>query len=617
MTGDGGASGNGRDALLRAYWRELSYLRRQGAAFAQAHPKVAGRLELGTDHSPDPHVERLIESFAFLTARIQHNLDSQYPEIAAELLNLVHPHYLNPIPSMAVARFDVDPERGKLTGGHLIPRHTPLFAEAREEGKVEAGQVCRFRTAYPVTLWPVEVTYAGFESVSQFDFAGTAIDVLRVRIELPKSYSGSLAELGLDRLRFHLHGDRILVDDLYELLLAQCQRVVLLPEGDPERTPVHLPASAVEAVGFARDEDVLPYPPFSFPAYRLVQEYFTWPEKFFFVDVAGLQAHGSARAFDLLFLLDRRPRDRRGVDRHSFVLGCTPIVNLFPRTTEPIRLDHRRTEYPLVPDARRERTTEIHSILSVTGSSNPRTRAKVYEPFYSFNHHMAERDHRAFWTARRVPALRRDMPGTEMVLSLVDLDFRPYLPPTETVYAHTLCTNRRLAEHVQAGDPLQTEAVAPIARIVCLTKPTRQLDPPTDGSTLWRLISHLSLNYLSFESGESALQGLREILKLYAVAESPQAYRQIEGIREMALEPVTERVGRDAWRGFCRGTQVTLTFDESYYVGGSAFLLGSVLNRFFALYASINSFTRLAIRSQQREGIWKKWPSMAGEQKVL
>lgn len=602
-----------RDELLRAYWRELSYLRRMGSAFAETYPKVAGRLELGADVSPDPHVERLIESFAFLTARIQQNLDSDFPEIAVELLSILHPHYLNPIPSMAVAAFEVDPARGKLTSGHLIPKHTPLFTHA------EGGEaVCRFRTCYPVTLWPVAVAEAAFELPARFPFLDKTTDVasvLRLRIE---SRAGSLAELGLDRLRFYLNGDRRVTDALYEALFCDCASVMLLPEGDLSRAPVRLTAGALEPVGFGRDEEVLPYPPSSQPAYRLVQEYFTFPQKFLFADVTGLGRHGSERAFEILILLKREPGNwLPQIDRHTFALGATPVINLFPRTTEPIRLDHRRTEYPLVPDARRERFTEVHSILDVSGSTDPRHRSRIYEPFYSYNHHMAGSGHKAFWHARRVASLRKDVPGSEMLLSLVDLDFKPFLPPNETIYAHTLCTNRALPQQLMAGARLQTDVAAPVAHIVCLTKPTPQIAPPSDGSTLWRLVSHLSLNYLSFSSGEDSLTGLREILRLYCSSERSVAHQQIAGIREMSLRRTVQRVGRQAWRGFCNGTEVTLTFDENAYVGGGAFLLAMVLNRFFALYTSVNSFTQLVVKSQQREGDWKRWQPMAGEQAVL
>jgi len=185
------------------------------------------------------------------------------------------------------------------------------------------------------------------------------------------------------------------------------------------------------------------------------------------------------------------------------------------------------------------------------------------------------------------------------------------------VYAHTLCTNRNFASQVPSGAQLQTEETAPLARITCLTKPTPAAYPPLGGRTLWYLISNLSLNYLSLSAGGGSLEALREILRLYAFSDQPSTYHQVQGIRDMTCRRMTGRVGKEPWRGFCQGTEVTLTFDESMYVGSSAFLLGSVLNRFLPLYTSINSFTQLAIRSQQREGEWKRWPAMAGLQEML
>jgi type VI secretion system protein ImpG len=598
-----------QEELLRYYLRELTYLRRAGVDFAQRYPKVAQRLELSIDETPDPHVERLLEGFAFLTGRVQQNIDAEFPEITAALLGILYPHYVQPVPSMTVAHFEVDPTQGKFTSGHLIRKHTPLIAPTQQ------GQVCRFRTCYPTTLWPLEVTYAGFESTDQFDFLDTATDiatVLRVRIE---TRGGSLDELGLRSLRFYLNGDRNTVHGLYELIFCHAARVALLPEGS--RRPVFLAHDAIKPVGFEPDEEVLPYPPASHPGYRLLQEYFCFPEKFHFVDIDGLDRHGSQSAFDILIMLRTLPRARLVVDRNTLMLGCAPIINLFRRTTEPIRLDHRHLEYRLVADARRERSTEIHSILKVSASSSPVDETTTFEPFYSFSHAMEGRGQKAYWASRRIPSGRVDLPGTELLLSFLDLDFKPTTPPTQTVFAHTLCTNRRLAEQLPAGAPLQLEEAAPLSRISALSKATAQLDPPMTGQTPWRLISQLSLNYLSLAEGRDGLHALREILKLYSFSEHASTHQQVMGIREMACRRVVRRVGADAWRGFCRGFEVTLTLDESMYVGTSAFLLASVLNRFLALYASINSFTQLVLKSRQREGIWKQWPPVAGQQIVL
>ncbi len=600
---------NNTDDLLEYYKRELTYLRKMGAAFAEDYPKVAGRLEFGREQSPDPHVERLIESFAFLAGRIQYNLESEFPQLATALLGTIYPQFLEPVPSMATACLEVDPTQGGLTGGHLVPKHTPLFTQTGQ------GQVCRFRTGYPVVLWPLQVTYAGFESTDQFDFLDSRPEVslvLRLSIESPE---GGLGEMELDKLRFYLNGDSMLAHALYELLFCHVLDVALLPE--EREKPVYLPKGSIQPVGFGPDEGLLPYPPASHYGYRLLHEYFTFPEKFLFLDIDNLQMHRSENGFDILILLDQIPGSRLTIDKKTFRLGCTPIINLFRKTTDPIRLDEKRAEYLLHPDQRREGITEIHSIQTVMAIEHDRYEPRPVEPFYSYSHTMEQRGQKVFWQARRESTGRKDLPGTHVYLSLVDLDFNIHVPPTTTIYAKTLCTNRRLAEEVPAGAVLQIEKAAPLERIYTLDKPTHQIDPPLRGRALWRLISHLSLNYLSLGNDKESLTALHEILRLYSFLDPEQTYQQISGIREMACRQVVRRIGSDAWKGFCRGIEVTLVFDEQLYVGSGAFLLAAVLNRFLPLYASVNSFTQLIIKSKQREGIWKRWEPVAGEQIVL
>jgi type VI secretion system protein ImpG len=600
------------EEFLSYYLEELSYLRHAGERFARTYPKVAGRLELQRDECPDPHVERLIESFAFLTARIQADLDSDFPEIAAELLNVLYPHYLNPVPSMTVARFEVDPQRGKLTTGHEIPRHTQLFAHA------EGGAICRMRTAYPVTLWPVEVKAADVVTPDNFDFldnASNVASVLRLRLE---SHADPFDVLEIDKLRFYLHGEPVLVGRLYELLMNHLIRIAVLPAG--ARAPRDVARDAVVPVGFERDDDIIPYPRYSHPAYRILQEYFAFPEKFHFFDVRRLRGTMSGQRSDLLFLLDQVPSAKMLLTPETFSLGCAPAINLFRKTSEPLRIDHRQPEYRLVADLRREKTTEIHSILSVSGTSDPADPTRDYAPFYSYTHEMQRREQRAFWHARRVAAQHPEMGGTDVLLSFRDLDFSPARPPDEIVYAHLLCSNRALALEMPAGAVMQTDVAAPLVRIVLLRKPTRPADPPLGGQALWRLVSHLSLNYLALGETEDALKALREILRLYCPDDVPALRQQIEGIRRLSHRKVVRRMGSGeaAWKGFCRGTELELVFDESAFVGGSAYLLASVLNQFLGLFASTNSFTQLLIRRSTRESeVWKRWRPMVGAKAVL
>ncbi|EYF02868.1 type VI secretion system baseplate subunit TssF [Chondromyces apiculatus] len=590
--------------LLDLYARELAYLRERGAEFSAAYPKIAPRLGLEGRHCSDPHVERLLESFAFLTARLQHRLDSDLPELTTALLGVLYPPLQSPVPSMAIAAFDVKPKDSKLTSGLVIERHTPLFAEAR------GGPTCRFRTCYPVTLWPIAVESAGFTAPEKLDLPSGASGVMAALQLQLRSGGPPLRALGPTRLRFYLNAGGMVGYRLYELLFGHTLRVLV---ADAEGRPVG--EARLHPVGFGADEDALPYPTHAHAGHRWLQEYFAFPEKFLFCDVE-LGALPEGAAMQILFLLDRRPPASLVVRADTFQLGCTPIINLFPRTTEPIRVDGRFPEYRLVPDARRERTTEIHSILRVTATAPGEAEQIDYAPFFSFSHHREGAGPRAFWHARRVATDREEVPGTDVFLSFVDTTFSPAQPPSRAVYASVLCTNRDLPEEMSAGVRLQPERGAAVGTISCLTKPTPQRDPPLAGQALWRLVSNLSLNHLSL-SGPSGLDALREILRVYLPDQIPDAERQIQGIAAVSARTVARRTGPDAWRGFCRGTEVTLTFDEEQFVGQSPLLFAEVLGRFLSLYAHINTFTELVLKSTAREEVWKRWPPMAGARPLL
>jgi len=620
-----------QEDLLKYYQTELTYLRQMGGVFAERYPKIAKRLELGRDECADPHVERLIEAFAFLTARLQHEIDSEFPDITNALLDILYPQLASPIPSMAIAEFNVDTAQ-KMTTGFPIEKQTPLFADAAD------GLSCRFRTCYPVTLWPLKVTEAGVEKTRQWNFLDadtSVVSALRLRLECLTRGSTFQELEDLHRLRFYLSGEPMAVKELYERLFCNLENVAIqLPDAD---APKYLGAESIKQVGLGLDTDVLPYPPNAHPGYMLLQEYFAFPQQYFFFDLCFdlsspdrqgttntlldfLEPKTATRSIDILFLLNRRPRANLVVDEKTFRLGCTPIINLFEKTSEPIRLDHRSLEYPLVPDKRRERTTEIHSILSVSASSNDKDTSQRLEPFYSYNHRMQATNHKSFWHARRVASQRKGLTGTDMLLSFLDLDLKPSLPAMQTVYAHTLCTNRHLARELPAGAALQIEKPAPLdprRPIVCLEKPSEPISAPIKGETAWRLVSHLSLNHLSLSEGKDSLAALKEILSLYCSPDNHFHQQLIEGIVQMSCRKIIRHIGDEPWRGFCRGTEVTLVFDEDFYEGSGAFLFSAVLNSFFASYAAINSFTQLVVKSKQQEGIRKQWKPMAGEQIIL
>jgi type VI secretion system protein ImpG len=602
------------DELLPYYERELTMLRQLSKEFAAQYPKIASRLLLEGDTCADPHVERLIEAFSFLTARIHRKLDDEFPEITDAFLGVLYPHYLQPIPSMSIVQFQIAPDKAQLTGRYIIPRHTPLAS------RPVSGMPCRFRTCYPVDLWPIRVADARVEPIERSAFALRPSNVTAVvRIKLNCVGDVAFSALRLDRLRFFLDGENPLVHALYELL-CNSVRQVILASGE---TRVALPAGSLRPVGFAADEGMLDYDDRSFPGYRLLHEYFAFPDKFLFVDVANLdRAANFGKDMEILVLLgeferqDRLPRLVQTVNVSTFRLGCTPIVNLFQQAAEPIRLTHEKTEYQVIPDIRRPWGMEVYSVDSVRNVVQTQRKEEVieFQPFYSLRHALQPEAQHTFWYAVRRSSSRKDDLGTEVHLSLVDLQFNPSLPAVETLSVTTTCTNRDLPGLLPFGGEegdFEMEGSSVVSRIRCLRKPTPTVRPRLGRGAMWRLISHLSLNHLSLVEG--GREALLEILSLYNFSDSSVIRKQISGITRVSSGPCVARVGSGQRLAFVRGTEVELEFDEDQYIGSGIYLLASLLERFFGLYCAVNSFTRLKVTTKQRERMLAQWPPRTGE----
>ncbi len=617
-----------RDELLGYYERELIFLRQMGAEFAEKYPKVAGRLLLEPDKCEDPHVERMIEAFAFLTSRVHLKIDDEFPEVTESLLNVLYPHYLAPTPSMSIAQFALDPQQGKLTTGYAIDRETTLYSRPVQ------GTPCRFRTCYPVTLWPLEVASAALESLDPVGARGKWSDaVLRISLKCLHNTKLSDLKVGMGEkerciasLRFYLNGEAQLIYPLYELLFNEQLHLKGIELQDKKtRRSLKLPVDALRPVGFAADEGMLGYTPRSFSGYRLLTEYFAFPDKFLFFDVVGLDEAaraGFGEQVDILIYLKDVTPPRAKVDAGTFQLGCTPIINLFRKVAEPIQLTQQQNEYHVIPDIHRQTATEVYSIDSVTTVDPYLQQSREFHPFYSYRHAYERDQQGAFWYATRRPSQRMEDEGTEVFMSLVDLNFSPNVPPVETITCHVTCTNRDLPARLPFGGregDFEVENAGPLSRVKCLRKPTETLRPPMRRGAHWRLISHLSLNHLSLVEGQrnGDPEALREILMLYDFMDSAATRKQILGLNKITSRRVVRQTGSRIGTGFVRGIETTITFDETQYVGSGVFLFASVLERFLGLYASLNSFNQLIAKTEQREGELKRWKPRVGEQILL
>jgi type VI secretion system protein ImpG len=612
-----------RDELLLYYERELDYLRKSAAQFAEKYPKVASRLALEPAKCEDPHVERLLESFAFLAARIHLKIEDEFPEISDGLLSIVYPQLVRPIPSMSIVEFQLDTEKGKLTSGMKIDRNSLLYS------KPVGGVPCTFRTCYDTTLWPLTVSAVEFSAPSRLKPAvKTSDSAWAVRLELRCARDVTFPGLKPDRLRFYLDGESGLVNILYELLFSRLNRIVVRDLSEGSRlTPVTLPASALSAVGFGPDDGMVSYPSTTFSGHRLLMEYFAFPEKFFFLDLSGLECLATAgfkNAVEIIFLLSEIEGEGRvqrleiELSKNAFRLGCAPVVNLFSQVAEPIQLNQRKAEYAVTPDVRRPYSMEVYSIDEVSAINSSSQKITSYEPFYSLRHAGRKEDRSCFWLARRRPSTRPNDDGTDVSLSLVDLSTASVDPDATILSVRATCTNRDLPSRLPFGNQdsdFEMEGTAAMKRIVALRKPTQPVRPALGKSALWRLVSHLSLNYLSLvQGGKGALQ---EILRLYDVGRTAYSQNVIQSILDIQSHPHFTRLVSEQGVSFARGIRIDLEIDEEQFTGGGAFLFACVLERFFAMSASLNSFTQLSVTTPQRKEKLHEWQPRSGRKTLV
>jgi type VI secretion system protein ImpG len=544
------------------------------------------------------------------------------------MLGVLYPHYQAPTPSMAVVQFNLDRTQAELTAGYRVPRGTTIETEPVD------GERCHYQSCYDTTLWPLQVETAALQGrpyeAPNTRFSAQAPAVVHLRLAT-FSEAVKFGQFGCKALRFFLHaGEAHNIYLLYELLFNNTMEIALA--GSPRDTkPFILPKSAITAVGFARDQAVLPYSSRSFAGYRLLSEYFSFPEKFLFFELQGIDPrylqHVGSR-LEVYFYLNRTSAElERQVSSDTFRLGCTPMVNLFTMRADPFVLSHTQTEYRVIPDARRAAAVEIYSIDKVTATS-PAGEQTEFAPFYSFKHAVERAEQNTFWHATRRPNIAavdergEEDASTEMYLSLVDLNFTPTIPPEWTVDLEVTCVNRDLPRQLPFGGGRPELELpggkGPISRAVCVVHPTPTQRPPLNARALWRVISHLTLNHLSLADDKEGVEALREILKLYDTKNSPESRALLEGVAGVKSRRVVGRVSGPLG-GFCRGMEVNLLLDEEKFHGSGAFLFASVLDRFLGLYTSINSFSKLVVTTRQREAqgeVWR-WPLRTGEQVLL
>ena len=592
------------EELLPYYERELVYLNTVGRELAHQYPRLASELGLGTEGLEDPHIRRLIQACALLNARTARKLDDDYPEFTEALLGSLYPYFLQGIPSCSIARIGSEhgPQAsGKVERVETVPRGTEMSALHSK------GTACRFRTAGSLMLAPVGVARARYEPVvhapAHVRLPARATGQVAVTIE-SAAPARLLRQLGLPRLRLYVDADPLLAAALIDTLFMHVGACYLeIGDGGPWRQLERMPLALG---GFGDDDALVPLRPSEHAAYRLLSEYFAFPDKFHFIDIdlgkLAPMLPAAAHRFTLHLIVgglhgDSGAARLLGTLQASHLLpGCAPVVNLFHQAAMPVRITHRTAMYDVAP-GRHEEDVEVYSIdeVNVLRTVEGRVQSVPYRPYYGLRHGEGGELRERYWFARRDD---RGVHRHRMKIGFTDAGFS--MGPDEQCVASIdlTCTNGLHATTTGFGAPggdLTSETATFGLPIHLLRRPTLPHRFASSGGAHWRLVAQLALNHRSLGD----LDAFREVLTLYDVSRSAATQRQIAGITAMETLPSTAWMRNKIGATLVHGTEVRMTVDEEAFAGSSLYVFAEVVNRFFGLYVHVNSFTRLVVRSEQ------------------
>ncbi len=621
--------------FLEYYNKELKHIRNSAGEFAKAYPKIAGRLGLESIEVSDPYVERLIESFAFLAARVQLKIDSRFPEFTQHLLQIIYPQFQAQKPSMLIAKLYPDPAESGLADGYVVPRHTMMKSRIGTKEKT----ACQFRTAHEMTLWPVELTAAEYyTSDSQLAadkwHRGVGEATAGLKLSLKATAGLAFNEIKMDELSVHISGPDDLPITVYEQIFSQATGFLIRAKGDKSIAPVYRGVECIKPVGFEDEQSLLPVPGRQFRAYRLLQEYFLFSHRFLFFSLSGLQSFLSdcqSTEVEILLLFSKaKPQLAKVLDKNNFLLHCTPAINLIERLTDRITVKPAIYDYEVVVDKTQPMNFEVYSVEKVQGYTAANEAEVEFLPMYGSYDHHSDNPQGAFYVTQQEPKLlssrqkksgpRTSYIGSSTNISMVDSQSAPLRTSIKQLAMRVLCTNRDLPLQIplgQGGTDFTLDIGAPVEEIRCVHGPTKPKPAMPVGESSWRLISLLSLNMESLIAGdEKSAVALRELCRLLSDTVDPGIERQIEAILSLHAKPIVRQLPRKGHITFGRGVEVGLQCDENGFEGIGVFLLGCVLERFFSRYASMNTFTELVLSTQQRNEI-HRWQARAGNNHLL
>ena len=647
--------------FMELYNRELALFYEHASEFADEYPGVAERLGSMTQDSPDPMIGALMEGSAFLATRVQLKLKHEFGNFTDNLLEQLVPNFLAPIPSVFQAQ--AVPEFGDeaLREGVYLKRGSYLDAAYRERDRSIS---CRYQLACEIAIFPL--------SLVKTEYIGAVAPIEALGLTVPREAMGGLrlgfrvrstrnldAEPKLEQtegkpntwakglkipyLKVHCAGNEAQAVALYEQIFGHTLKITLRWKGhDSKWHHKTLPVKEVlEQIGFDEDEALYPVDHRVFRGFDFIRDYFTFPQKFLGFKINGLGKYlddVEAPEFEIVFVFDEvNPRLSSTVNEDSFGLFCASAINLFEKSCDRVFLRPNEFEYQIVPERTRNLDFEPHRVISVAAHQSGDAERRTVYPIYSSPEDQTSHKTAMFYSIRRMQrrrtgdetkyGMRSDYMGTDMYLTLVGHEKAADRgEEISELSVRALCSNRHLPEHLPVGDTgadfllLDNDQI----RIRAATQPTKPREPVISGmidrsrpnytgENTWRLINILALNHLGLvekRAGEGA-RAVKDILSLFADLSDGVTERRIRGVRSVSSRPVTRRVRVGNSMASARGLEITVTIEDNAFEGSGVFLLGAVLDRFFAEYVSINHFTETVVRTPERQEIMR-WPARVG-----
>lgn len=609
------------DAFLSYYNRELDYVRKLGAEFSDKHPKIAGCLRLDKETVEDPHVSRLIESFAFLTARVRQTIDDSFPELTEALIGILYPEFHAPYPSHTIAQLRVIKDN---PFPQTIEQGRDLYVQGESNGDC-IFKLCREVNVLPVSLEKIRVVNAPAKApaLPAGSIGRKAIKSVLSMNVVP--FEGAkFHDFSQSGLNFYIDAQPQLAYKLLDYLLCGTLGVAIAKTPmDPNPTFLSKEQLVVSGLTGIDADYGAKFDGRTDAPYKKIIDFFAFPSRYMFFDILGLEEIWPKyeSGFSLYFYFEETdPELIQGVDDSTFKLGCVPVVNLFEDRIDFIEAKSVTTEAKMQPSRSFTTHSDIYHISSVYAKSEMGETQELV-PFYGAHKQSISGDSSVYWNFRRENSRfdsGRRSSGTDGYLSFVDLDFQIFNPESRwLVGADVICNNRDLPSKLPFGPELPIisfrEGGAGL-RAAFNSPPTPTISPKLESASRWQFIAHITLQ--SF-SGPDGLNVLRDTLKLYDLIATRETTALIDGIISISTSMATTRIIRNGRASVCQGTAIELEFDELFYSGSSYILFGFILDEFFSQFCSINTFTQLSITIKQKTGRLIKCPPRIGTQALL